>query len=172
MFGQVCNHPDLFEGRPIVSAFDMVGGLSAQLPSAAVRAAERTVWNAVDLAQLNLLPAAAHETMSSWEAQEVQVRNSQPPLTSSIFPFLSFLFFHRSVPLELDECLRPEVALALPWSYVSGSGRLCLDGSAASCYGGDCVFSARELLCLSVSYDAGDLRLAVSAGVGDAQAAD
>jgi hypothetical protein len=29
---QVCNHPDLFEGRPIVSAFDMPG-LSLQYPS-------------------------------------------------------------------------------------------------------------------------------------------
>lgn len=72
---QVCNHPDLFEGRPIVSAFDMVGGLSAQLPSVAMRASDRTVWDRTDLAQLNLLPMA-HEAMSRWEAQEVQVRGS------------------------------------------------------------------------------------------------
>lgn len=70
---QVCNHPDLFEGRPIVSAFDMVGGLSAQLPSMAMRASDGTVWDRIDLAQLNLLPMA-NEAMSRWEAQEVQVR--------------------------------------------------------------------------------------------------
>lgn len=33
---QVCNHPDLFEGRPIISAFDM-WGLELRLPSAATR---------------------------------------------------------------------------------------------------------------------------------------
>jgi hypothetical protein len=33
---QVCNHPDLFEGRPIVSSFDM-WGLSLAVPSAATR---------------------------------------------------------------------------------------------------------------------------------------
>jgi hypothetical protein len=32
MLLQVCNHPDLFEGRPIVSAFDFPG-LSLQYPS-------------------------------------------------------------------------------------------------------------------------------------------
>jgi hypothetical protein len=32
----VCNHPDLFEGRPIVSSFDM-WGLTLPVPSAATR---------------------------------------------------------------------------------------------------------------------------------------
>lgn len=68
----MCNHPDLFEGRPIVSAFDMLGPLSAQLPSAAVRASERSVWDSINLQDLNLLPVS-HEAMSQWEAQEVKV---------------------------------------------------------------------------------------------------
>lgn len=33
---QVCNHPDLFEGRPIISAFDM-WGLELSLPSIATK---------------------------------------------------------------------------------------------------------------------------------------
>lgn len=55
-----------------MSAFDMLGPLSAQLPSAAVRASERSVWNTINLQDLNLLPVS-HEAMSQWEAQEVQV---------------------------------------------------------------------------------------------------
>lgn len=69
----MCNHPDLFEGRPIVSAFDMLSPLEVQLPSLAVRALEADVSAAVNLAQLSLLPIM-REGMSQWEAQEVQVR--------------------------------------------------------------------------------------------------
>ena len=39
---KVCNHPDLFAGRPIVSAFDMLPGVAARVPSRVARlAAER-----------------------------------------------------------------------------------------------------------------------------------
>lgn len=67
----MCNHPDLFEGRPIVSAFD-TAGIQVQLPTAAVRALERDVWGAVDLAGLSLLPAG-NERMARWEAECIQV---------------------------------------------------------------------------------------------------
>lgn len=40
---QVCNHPDLFEGRPIVSAFDMPG-LSLQYPSCVMSGAWGRAW--------------------------------------------------------------------------------------------------------------------------------
>ena len=30
---KVCNHPDLFAGRPIVSAYDMLPGVSMRVPS-------------------------------------------------------------------------------------------------------------------------------------------
>ena len=33
---QVCNHPDMFEGRPIVSAFDM-WGIDQRMPAAVMR---------------------------------------------------------------------------------------------------------------------------------------
>ena len=70
---QVCNHPDLFEGRPIVSAFDMAPGLVWHLPSLAARATERDVWGDPGLDRLLLLPAA-RQGMSAWEAQAVKVR--------------------------------------------------------------------------------------------------
>ncbi len=28
---QVCNHPDLFEGRPIVSSYDLLPGITVQV---------------------------------------------------------------------------------------------------------------------------------------------
>ena len=36
---KVCNHPDLFAGRPIVSAFDMLPGVEARVPSCVARMA-------------------------------------------------------------------------------------------------------------------------------------
>ena len=73
---QVCNHPDLFEGRPIVSAFDMEPGLiRRQLPSLALRALEADPWRRPDLDRLLLLPAA-RQGMCAWEAAAVQVRKN------------------------------------------------------------------------------------------------
>lgn len=69
---QVCNHPDLFEGRPIVSAFDSVG-IEVQLPSPAMNALEDSVWKRVGLGSLNLVPAE-FESLSQWEAATVRVR--------------------------------------------------------------------------------------------------
>lgn len=74
---QVCNHPDLFEGRPIVSAFDMPG-LVAQLPSRALRALEAGPFARVDAAALGLRLEFG-ERMSAWEAQTVQVRRGILP---------------------------------------------------------------------------------------------
>lgn len=67
----MCNHPDLFEGRPIVSAFDDAG-IHLHLPTAAVRALERDVWTQIDLPGLHLLPAS-NECMARWEANSIQV---------------------------------------------------------------------------------------------------
>lgn len=70
----------------------MVGGLSAQLPSAAVRASEGSVWDRIDLGELNLLPIQ-HEAMSQWEAQEVQV-GAHARLSLSLnlpLPFLALI---------------------------------------------------------------------------------
>ena len=69
---QVCNHPDLFEGRPIISAFDSAG-IEVQLPSPAMKALKDGVWKGVNLGNLNLVPAE-FEGLSQWEAATVQVR--------------------------------------------------------------------------------------------------
>lgn len=71
---QVCNHPDLFEGRPIVSAFDF-GGIEVQMPSLALNAKEREVWCKLDFRSLRLLPCR-YESMSQWEAATVKVQRA------------------------------------------------------------------------------------------------
>ena len=78
-----------------MSAFDMLGPLSAQLPSVAVRASERSVWDSIDLQDLNLLPVS-HEAMSQWEAQEVQVRMAAHLCFSKSPPAV----LRRTLPLE------------------------------------------------------------------------
>ena len=68
---QVCNHPDLFEGRPIVSSFDM-WGMPFHLPSLAMHALAPAKWTSPNLSAINadLLP---QEQDYAWAAQERQV---------------------------------------------------------------------------------------------------
>jgi hypothetical protein len=80
MHTQVCNHPDLFEGRSIVSAFDMPP-LALQLPSLAVSGAllgAPEPLETVDLGAAGLVLTSWEQSLAVWEAQEVdrlQVRN-------------------------------------------------------------------------------------------------
>ncbi len=69
---QVCNHPDLFEGRPIVSAFD-AQPLDFQLPSLATQALQPRLWVDVSLAEGGI-GLCAREVLPAWGAAEVQVR--------------------------------------------------------------------------------------------------
>lgn len=66
----MCNHPDLFEGRAIVSAFD-APSLELAVPSPVVHALQRDVWSRVELG--SLLPVS-YEGTSRWEADAVKVR--------------------------------------------------------------------------------------------------
>lgn len=68
---QVCNHPDLFEGRPIVSAFDF-SGIELRLPSIVTKAVQGDVFSHFDARTLRLVPCQ-HEHMAQWEAEAVQV---------------------------------------------------------------------------------------------------
>lgn len=70
---QVCNHPDLFEGRPIVSAFD-APALELQLPAEALRAREIRVWDDIDLEAVGLVPTTL-EGMAQYESASVQVNS-------------------------------------------------------------------------------------------------
>ena len=49
---KVCNHPDLFAGRPIVSAFDMPSGLSITVPSVVARLASETERDPLSIKKL------------------------------------------------------------------------------------------------------------------------
>jgi hypothetical protein len=66
---QVCNHPDLFEGRSIVSSFDMEP-IVLRVPSLVACAGSRRWDQGHDLLQLGLVPAALEAHGSAWEARE------------------------------------------------------------------------------------------------------
>ena len=58
---KVCNHPDLFAGRPIVSAFDMLPGVAARVPSRIARlAAERERGDFATSTRRLLAPKGLH----------------------------------------------------------------------------------------------------------------
>jgi hypothetical protein len=67
---KVCNHPDLFEGCPIISSFDMAG-MEVHLSSLAWSAMRRSPLEGVDLETLNLQLSGMNGAMSRWEAEEV-----------------------------------------------------------------------------------------------------
>jgi hypothetical protein len=62
----------LFEGRPIVSAYDMLPALEVQVPSVALTATQRTLWEGVNLEALGLVRSSP-DPPAIWEVQEVQV---------------------------------------------------------------------------------------------------
>ena len=71
----MCNHPDLFEGRAIVSAFDMPP-LAQQLPTVCLFGVLRPALECVDLASHGLL-LTQREPVPSWaqaETWRLQVR--------------------------------------------------------------------------------------------------
>ncbi|KAG0580120.1 hypothetical protein KC19_4G148100 [Ceratodon purpureus] len=76
---KVCNHPDLFEGRPIVSSFDMPG-MEVHLSSAACSAMCRSPLEGVDMETLNLQFSGLSGAMSNWEAEEVATIKTPGPV--------------------------------------------------------------------------------------------
>ncbi|XWS42985.1 hypothetical protein CRYUN_Cryun16bG0061300 [Craigia yunnanensis] len=68
---KVCNHPDLFEGRPIVSSFDM-GGINIQLSSSICSIISPGPFSTVDLKNLGILFTDIDFSMTSWESDEVE----------------------------------------------------------------------------------------------------
>ncbi|KAF5743891.1 protein PHOTOPERIOD-INDEPENDENT EARLY FLOWERING 1 isoform X2 [Tripterygium wilfordii] len=68
---KVCNHPDLFEGRPIVSSFDM-SCIDNQLSSSICSITSPGPFSLVDLKGLGLLFTHNDFTMTSWESDEVK----------------------------------------------------------------------------------------------------
>jgi len=78
---KVCNHPDLFEGRPIISAFDMEP-LSIQVPALIAKSSMHRYRQ--DLEILNLKNAS---NMSSWEKEALDLMEKREsflePLTTA-----------------------------------------------------------------------------------------
>lgn len=68
---KVCNHPDLFEGRPIISSFDMAG-IVMQLSSSVCSALSPGLFSRVDLKGLGFLFTHLDFSMTSWEVDEVR----------------------------------------------------------------------------------------------------
>ncbi|XP_022940291.1 protein PHOTOPERIOD-INDEPENDENT EARLY FLOWERING 1 [Cucurbita moschata] len=68
---KVCNHPDLFEGRPIISSFDMAG-IVMQLSSSVCSALSPDLFSRVDLKGLGFLFTHHDFSMTSWERDEVR----------------------------------------------------------------------------------------------------
>ncbi|XWS58915.1 hypothetical protein CRYUN_Cryun08bG0075400 [Craigia yunnanensis] len=68
---KVCNHPDLFEGRPIVSSFDM-GGIDIQLSFSVCSVLSPGSFSTVDLKNLGILFTDIDFSMTSWESDEVE----------------------------------------------------------------------------------------------------
>ena len=77
---KVCNHPDLFEGRPIISSFDMAG-INMHLSYSVCMLLDKTPFSQVDLSEMNFLFTQNEFSMSSWEADEVVA--AFPPGTTS-----------------------------------------------------------------------------------------
>ncbi|KAL9319263.1 hypothetical protein ACSQ67_015780 [Phaseolus vulgaris] len=76
---KVCNHPDLFEGRPIVSSFDICG-IDIQLSSSVCTMLLPSPFSVVDLRGLGLLFTDLDYSMAAWESDEVQA--IETPATS------------------------------------------------------------------------------------------
>ncbi|CAN4095126.1 unnamed protein product [Withania somnifera] len=68
---KVCNHPDLFEGRPIVSSFDM-SGIDMHLSSSICSLLLPGMFSTVNLVALGLLFTHLDFSMTSWESNDVQ----------------------------------------------------------------------------------------------------
>ncbi|KAL5741842.1 hypothetical protein ACOSP7_028574 [Xanthoceras sorbifolium] len=76
---KVCNHPDLFEGRPIVSSFDM-GGIDIQLSSSVCSILSHGPFSMVNLKGLGFIFTHLDFSMTSWESDEVKAIATPPSL--------------------------------------------------------------------------------------------
>ncbi|XP_062222377.1 protein PHOTOPERIOD-INDEPENDENT EARLY FLOWERING 1-like isoform X2 [Phragmites australis] len=77
---KVCNHPDLFEGRPIISSFDM-SGINMQLSYSVCMLLDKSPFSQVDLSDMNFVFTQNEFSMTSWEVDKV-VAAFSPSITS------------------------------------------------------------------------------------------
>lgn len=74
---KVCNHPDLFEGRPIISSFDMCG-IDIQLSSSVCSIFSHGPFSTVNLKDLGLVFTHLDFNMTSWERDQVMAIATPP----------------------------------------------------------------------------------------------
>lgn len=67
---KVCNHPDLFEGRPIISSFDMLG-VEQQVCSDICSILNADRYSSIDLVGMNLVFSQLEFVMNSWDYDHV-----------------------------------------------------------------------------------------------------
>eukprot|EP01125_Pyxidicula_operculata_P012732 TRINITY_DN4194_c4_g1_i1.p1 TRINITY_DN4194_c4_g1~~TRINITY_DN4194_c4_g1_i1.p1 ORF type:complete len:1463 (+),score=421.63 TRINITY_DN4194_c4_g1_i1:14-4402(+) len=67
---KVCNHPDLFESRPIISSFDMYPALDFHIPSLAERATEESP----NLEKFLLIERESHPKIARRRIQEIKCK--------------------------------------------------------------------------------------------------
>lgn len=94
---QVCNHPDLFEGRSIVSAFDMEP-LQLSYPSAVLYGCVKDPEERLSLEAYGLLPQRLWG-ISTWEAQEAA--RLQARASRKSFCAIRYLALHLSIPMHV-----------------------------------------------------------------------
>ncbi|XP_078444362.1 SNF2 domain-containing protein / helicase domain-containing protein isoform X2 [Wolffia australiana] len=113
---KVCNHPDLFEGRPIISSFDMPG-IDMQLNSAVCSILTSGPFSGVDLEDLNLVFTQNEYDMPSWEFDEVKdVETEDEDLSLSNIGSGNSIFdsVHRALLMERSR-ERKERAASIAW---------------------------------------------------------
>ncbi|PKU84185.1 DNA helicase INO80 [Dendrobium catenatum] len=88
---KVCNHPDLFEGRPIISSYDMAG-IDIQLSSAVSSIFSSGPFSEVNLEGLNLIFSHHEFDMFSWETEEVLSICSSKLIEDNMLKFIGIPF--------------------------------------------------------------------------------
>ncbi|EIE18784.1 hypothetical protein COCSUDRAFT_221, partial [Coccomyxa subellipsoidea C-169] len=119
---KVCNHPDLFEGRPIVSAFDMVGGLSAQLPSATRCGKTGLLKVPAICVQVLQTPKQLIEELNASKAEQ---RGDQSGLSISFV--VSNGFLHAKDLIFMSMSSNSRCAVALMQNFVFSFGHVTLN---------------------------------------------
>lgn len=76
---KVCNHPDLFEGRPIISSYDMVD-INLRLSSMVCSIVSMDPFSSVNLSDLGFVFTHLDYTMNSLENEELQAIATPPDL--------------------------------------------------------------------------------------------
>ncbi|PPS01632.1 hypothetical protein GOBAR_AA19014 [Gossypium barbadense] len=114
---KVCNHPDLFEGRPIVSSFDM-GGINIQLSSSVCSIVSPGPFSTVDLKGLGILFTDIDFSMTSWESDEVEALHPAFDIHRKKVDNRSYLYSSKLAEIVLSPVERFQTMIHLVESFM------------------------------------------------------